>query len=173
MGSRRRRCSHRALFSSTSLIMSVAIGPGWTELQRMFSLACWTAVDFVKSRTAPLVAVYAAVPPGLPTRPAVDEMLMIDPPPACRIAGIAHFVPRKTPLTLTAMMRSQSASDVSSIFDRKRMPALKIEETSEADWDLIMAVNVKGVFLGTKCAIPAMRQAGGGSIINISSTAGL
>src|SRR2546429_4114830 len=48
----------------------------------------------------------------------------------------------------------------------------KIEDTSEADWDRIMAVNVKGVFLGTKCAIPAMRQAGGGSIINISSTAG-
>jgi cyclopentanol dehydrogenase len=49
----------------------------------------------------------------------------------------------------------------------------KIEETAEEDWDRIMAVNVKGVFLGTKCAIPAMRQAGGGSIINISSTAGL
>jgi NAD(P)-dependent dehydrogenase (short-subunit alcohol dehydrogenase family) len=49
----------------------------------------------------------------------------------------------------------------------------KIEDTSEAEWDRIMAVNVKGVFLGTKCAIPAMRQAGGGSIINISSTAGL
>ena len=49
----------------------------------------------------------------------------------------------------------------------------KIEETTEADWDRIMAVNVKGVFLGTKCAIPTLRQAGGGSIINISSTAGL
>ena len=36
-----------------------------------------------------------------------------------------------------------------------------------------MAVNAKGVFLGTKCAIPAMRTAGGGSIVNISSTAGL
>jgi NAD(P)-dependent dehydrogenase (short-subunit alcohol dehydrogenase family) len=49
----------------------------------------------------------------------------------------------------------------------------KIEDTTEADWDRIMAVNVKGVFLGTKCALPAMREAGGGSIINISSTAGL
>jgi 3alpha(or 20beta)-hydroxysteroid dehydrogenase len=49
----------------------------------------------------------------------------------------------------------------------------KIEDTTEVEWDRIMAVNVKGVFLGTKCAIPAMRQAGGGSIINISSTAGL
>src|SRR5206468_2431479 len=49
----------------------------------------------------------------------------------------------------------------------------KIEETTVEDWDRIMAVNVKGVFLGTKHAIPAMRQAGGGSIVNISSTAGL
>ncbi|MBM3225386.1 MAG: glucose 1-dehydrogenase [Candidatus Tectomicrobia bacterium] len=48
-----------------------------------------------------------------------------------------------------------------------------IEETTEDDWDRIMGVNVKGVFLGTKHAIPAMRQAGGGSIINISSIAGL
>jgi NAD(P)-dependent dehydrogenase (short-subunit alcohol dehydrogenase family) len=48
-----------------------------------------------------------------------------------------------------------------------------IEETTEADWDRIFAVNSKGVFLGTKAAIPAMRENGGGSIINISSTAGL
>jgi NAD(P)-dependent dehydrogenase (short-subunit alcohol dehydrogenase family) len=54
------------------------------------------------------------------------------------------------------------------ILNRKR-----IEETTEDDLDLILAVNLKGVFLGTKCAIPAMRRAGGGSIVNISSTAGL
>lgn len=48
-----------------------------------------------------------------------------------------------------------------------------IEETTEEDWDRIMAINVKGVFLGTKAAIPAMRRAGGGSIVNISSVAGL
>ncbi len=48
-----------------------------------------------------------------------------------------------------------------------------LEETTVEDWDRIMGVNAKGVFLGTKQAIPAMRRAGGGSIINISSTAGL
>ena len=48
-----------------------------------------------------------------------------------------------------------------------------VEDTTEEEWDRIMAINAKGVFLGTKCAIPAMRQAGGGSIVNISSTAGL
>ena len=48
-----------------------------------------------------------------------------------------------------------------------------IEETTVEDWDRIMGVNAKGVFWGTKQAIPAMRRAGGGSIINISSTAGL
>ena len=36
-----------------------------------------------------------------------------------------------------------------------------LEETTEEEWDRIMAVNVKGVFLGTKSALPAMRRAGG------------
>ena len=48
-----------------------------------------------------------------------------------------------------------------------------IEETTADDWDNIMEVNAKGVFLGTKAVIPAMRRAGGGSIINISSISGL
>ena len=48
-----------------------------------------------------------------------------------------------------------------------------VEETEEADWDQVMDINAKGVFLGTKAAIPEMRKAGGGSIINISSQLGL
>ena len=48
-----------------------------------------------------------------------------------------------------------------------------IEETSVADWDRVMDINAKGVFLGTRTAIPEMRKAGGGSIINISSQLGL
>lgn len=41
--------------------------------------------------------------------------------------------------------------------------------TDEAVWDLTMAVNVKGVFFGCKYGIPALRRAGGGSIINTAS----
>jgi 3alpha(or 20beta)-hydroxysteroid dehydrogenase len=49
----------------------------------------------------------------------------------------------------------------------------RTEETSAEEWERIMAVNVTGVFFGTKYALPAMRRTGGGSIVNISSIAGL
>ena len=48
-----------------------------------------------------------------------------------------------------------------------------VEETTSDEWDQVMDINAKGVFLGAKHSIPAMRKAGGGSIINISSVAGL
>jgi len=43
---------------------------------------------------------------------------------------------------------------------------------STSAWDRLMDVNAKGVFLGMKHAIPAMEQAGGGAIVNISSVSG-
>lgn len=47
------------------------------------------------------------------------------------------------------------------------------DQVSEEEWDRVHAVNVKGVFFGTKHAIPHLRTAGGGSIVNLSSIAGL
>jgi len=49
----------------------------------------------------------------------------------------------------------------------------RIEDTTVEDWNRMMDVNAKGVFLGTKAVIAAMRRAGGGSIVNISSQLGL
>lgn len=49
----------------------------------------------------------------------------------------------------------------------------KLVETSEEVWDRIQDVNLKGVFLGCKYAIPAMLKSGGGSIVNIASVLGL
>jgi cyclopentanol dehydrogenase len=51
--------------------------------------------------------------------------------------------------------------------------ASRLEDTTVEAWDRVMDVNAKGVFLGSKAVIPAMRQAGGGSIVNISSQLGL
>ena len=48
-----------------------------------------------------------------------------------------------------------------------------VVEVSEADWDQVMSINVKSIVLASKYAIPHMVAAGGGSIINISSIAGL
>ncbi len=47
-----------------------------------------------------------------------------------------------------------------------------VEELSEADFDQVLAVNVKGVFLCSKAAIPHLKQRGAGRIINVSSVAG-
>ena len=48
-----------------------------------------------------------------------------------------------------------------------------LEDTTVEEWDRVMDINAKGVFLGTKSVIDPMRQNGGGSIVNISSISGL
>jgi len=48
-----------------------------------------------------------------------------------------------------------------------------LEDTTEEEWDFVQNVNSKGVFLGSKSVISAMKKSGGGSIVNISSIAGL
>ena len=52
-------------------------------------------------------------------------------------------------------------------------PGPSIEDTTLEIWNHVMSVNVTGVYLGTKMVLSAMRDAGGGSIINISSICGI
>ena len=54
------------------------------------------------------------------------------------------------------------------VFDRAT-----VEQTSGDAWDNLMDVNVRSVLLGTKMVLPAMCKANGGSIVNISSIAGI
>ncbi|MEZ5925921.1 MAG: SDR family oxidoreductase [Hyphomicrobiaceae bacterium] len=51
-------------------------------------------------------------------------------------------------------------------------PTARAEDTSPADWDRVIAVNLSGMFYGCRRAIPQMKSAGGGLIVNISSTSG-
>ena len=50
---------------------------------------------------------------------------------------------------------------------------MSCENTTRAEWDKVIAINLTGPFLGCKLCIPEIRKAGGGSIINIASIAGL
>ena len=49
----------------------------------------------------------------------------------------------------------------------------RVEDITDTEWERVMNVNAKGAFIGTKHAIPMMRASGGGSIVNISSGAGI
>jgi cyclopentanol dehydrogenase len=48
-----------------------------------------------------------------------------------------------------------------------------ITETTDSEWDRVIAINQKGVFLGMRHAVPALQRAGGGSIVNVSSIYGI
>jgi cyclopentanol dehydrogenase len=48
-----------------------------------------------------------------------------------------------------------------------------VDDTTEEEWDAVININQKGVWLGMKAGVPAMRRRGGGSIVNISSIYGL
>lgn len=112
---------------------------------------------------------------------------------------LVDAVPERAEETLAVIQEeggvaSVFAADVTNAEDCRRMVAAAVErygrldaldnnvgisrrgsvlEISEADWDYVMAVNVKSVVLASKYAIPQMLASGGGSIINISSIAGL
>jgi 3alpha(or 20beta)-hydroxysteroid dehydrogenase len=48
-----------------------------------------------------------------------------------------------------------------------------IEEETRANFEQLLQINLVGAFLGIKAAVPALRESGGGSVVNVSSTAGL
>jgi len=53
------------------------------------------------------------------------------------------------------------------------LDAVALDEMTEENWDKVMAVNVKGMFLTCKACIPHMQKQGGGAIVNISSIASI
>jgi 3alpha(or 20beta)-hydroxysteroid dehydrogenase len=51
-------------------------------------------------------------------------------------------------------------------------PAVSIADSDPADWDQVLATNLKGPYLGIRAVAPSLQRAGGGSIVNIASTSG-
>ena len=82
----------------------------------------------------------------------------------------AADVERMVMMTVEAYSRIDILYNNAGIPGRKMVPTA---ETTERDWDMVLDINLKGVFLGSKYAIPVMLDQGGGVIINTASVAGI
>ncbi len=92
--------------------------------------------------------------------------------------GEALFVPTDVadPLQVAALMKAaeQRFGRIDVLFNNAAVNHVgKVTETSVEDWDRVMAVNVRSVFLGCRYAIPIMQEHGGGAIINTASAAAI
>ena len=88
----------------------------------------------------------------------------------CRKVNIAdsRSIAELVPATISRFGRLDVlVNNAGIVFERA------VEETSEGDWDRLMAVNLKGPFLLIKTALESLRKSGHGSIINISSVEGM
>lgn len=99
------------------------------------------------------------------------------------LAESSHMLSEEGGLVSTRVFDVSNAAEVRAVF--AGLPQLHIlvnnagicpltpaEEISEAEWDRVLAVNLKGAFLCTQAALPLLKQAGWGRVINISSLAG-
>jgi 3-oxoacyl-[acyl-carrier protein] reductase len=71
--------------------------------------------------------------------------------------------------TLSAFGRIDVLVNNAAVFATIPISRVPLEQISVQEWDLVMAVNLRGIFLACKAVLPAMRQQGYGKIINISS----
>src|SRR5882672_7668658 len=71
--------------------------------------------------------------------------------------------------TLSAFGRIDVLVNNAAVFATIPISRVPLEHLSVQEWDLVMSVNLRGVFLACKAVLPAMRQQGYGKIINISS----
>ena len=92
-----------------------------------------------------------------------------------RAGGEARFIP--TDVSQDAAVRALVAETVRA-YGRLDVlvnnagisgPGKPLDETSEAEWDRVIDTNLKGCYLGMRYAIPHLRAAGGGAIVNLSS----
>lgn len=92
--------------------------------------------------------------------------------------GIAHFVHadvrREADVKRLVAATAETLGGLHVAVNNAGIELIKpMAELTEGEWDAIMNVNVKGVFFGCKHAAPVIERSGGGTIINMSSAAGL
>jgi len=83
-------------------------------------------------------------------------------------------VTRETEVASWIESVAQAASRIDCVVNSAGVGLVKaITEVTEAEWDRVLDVNLKGTFLTAKHAIPHLRRTGGGVLVNIASNAGL
>jgi 3-oxoacyl-[acyl-carrier protein] reductase len=80
-----------------------------------------------------------------------------------------HSTQRMAEQTLSAFGRIDILVNNAAVFATIPISRVPLEQISVAEWDLVMSVNLRGIFLACKAVLPAMRERSYGKIINISS----
>lgn len=97
---------------------------------------------------------------------------------AAELGGLARFVgldvSSETDWTAAVEAAERSFGPIRVLVNNAGIlaPTASIETSDPADWDRVIDVNLKGMYLGMRAVIPSLRRAGGGAIINIASTSG-
>jgi meso-butanediol dehydrogenase/(S,S)-butanediol dehydrogenase/diacetyl reductase len=95
-----------------------------------------------------------------------------DPAVPYRLAGAGDLEETARQVAARGVGALAVLGDVTRAGDARRMVAGPFEALSEAQFDRMMAVNVKGVVLVTQAALPELRARGGGAVVNIASISG-
>lgn len=95
---------------------------------------------------------------------------------ALEVDGVAFDVnvANAESLAEAVVLAGAALGGLTALVNNAGMGNLKpLHEYSEKEWDLLLDVNLKAVWVGTKAAIPLLRAAGGGSIVNVASVSGV
>jgi len=119
----------------------------------------------------------------------VDGLLLIDQNAQGLLATQAALIERGCAKTLTACLDVSREAEMRAAAEQALAafggldvlvsaagilgPSCHIVDCEESEWDRVFAVNVRGTYLAARYFLPLMRRRGGGSIVNLASTAGL
>ena len=105
------------------------------------------------------------------SRESIDEFLEANPSASASLADVS--IPSQVDLLFTELIELYGQLDVLVNNAGVAGPTAAVEDIEVEQWDQTIAVDLNGPFYVTRQAVPLLKQAGGGSIVNIASTAAL
>jgi NAD(P)-dependent dehydrogenase (short-subunit alcohol dehydrogenase family) len=134
------------LEGKVAIVTGAGSGIGWAAAKRFAEEGARVVCADVSGREREIAELLGAVPVGVDVTQAADVQRMI-------ATTVDHFG------QVDILLNNAGYGG----------PHVALADTDEAEFDTIVAINLKGVFLGMKYAIPAMLDTGGGAIVNTAS----